>query len=72
MSVELFDTFEIDDKKYEDLKMTANILKDKFRKMLVDYKKALFMNKDYSFVFRDISVENIFGKFIDYRMVKVS
>lgn len=48
---EQVDTFEIDDKKYEELKMTADIFKGKFSKMFHEYKESLLINQRLLFRF---------------------
>lgn len=62
--VERFDTFDIDEKKFSDVKKETIIVRDQLYK----YKEQLFSNKAYSFVFNDQPIGDIFGK-IDSKMV---
>ena len=57
-----FNNFEINQNKYETLKRNADILKDKFAQKVIVYKESLILNKDYSFVCKDTSIEDIFGR----------
>ncbi len=57
-----FNNFEINQYKYETLKRSLDPLKDKFAQKVVVYKDSLILNKEYSFVCNDISIEDIFGR----------
>ena len=67
----LFDTFEINEKKFEDMKSEADALKEKLNQMLVDYKESLLLNKELSFVFEDQPIDEVFGTFIDFKRVNI-
>ena len=62
---ENFDTFEFDDKKINNLMKKAEFLKEENEKMLEEYKQSLLMHKQYSFEYKDRSVEEFFGLFGD-------
>jgi hypothetical protein len=51
--------------------MNANYLLEKFRIMHEKYKEALLVRKELLFVFFDRHVEDIVGKVIDKRRVKI-
>ena len=57
-----FNNFEINQNKYETLKRKADALNDKFAQKVIEYKDSLVSNKEYSFVCKDISIEDIFGR----------
>jgi len=62
---ENFDTFEFDDKKINNLMKKAEFLKEENEKMLEEYKQSLLMHRQYSFEYKDRSVEEFFGLFGD-------
>jgi len=65
-----FDIFEFNDKKFEDLKKKAEVLRIKFNNIMADYKITLLNNKKHSFEFKEEIVSDVFGKIIesnDYR-----
>ena len=47
--VKKFDTFDIDEKKFEDIKQRVVGVNKKFDKIILDYNNALIGNKEYSF-----------------------
>ena len=51
--------------------MNANYLLEKFRIMHEEYKEALLVRKKLLFVFCDRPIENIVGKVVDKKMVKI-
>ena len=51
--------------------MNANYLLEKFRLMHEEYKEALLVRKKLLFVFCDRPIENIVGKVVDKRRVKI-
>lgn len=59
-----------DENELENIKNKADDLKDKFNDLLAEYKSSLLENKEYSFVFDVKPIEDIFGKVIDYKIVK--
>jgi len=58
-----FDTFDINDKKFEAIKEGVGWLNRKFYKIIRDYNNALIGNKSYSFIFDEKPIANIFGRF---------
>jgi len=65
-----FDIFEFNDKKFEELKKKADVLRIKFNNIMADYKITLLNNKKHSFEFKEEIISNIFGKIKsnDYRL----
>ena len=60
---EQFDAFEIDFSKFENLESVADLLKDKYSKMLTECREALLGHRNYSFEFKNEPVEIFFGQF---------
>ena len=60
--IEQLDTFEIDSN-FKTIKKTADILKKKFEKTLLDYKKSLLDNRRYVFTHDKLNIRKIFGSF---------
>lgn len=68
-----FDTFEINEKKFENIKNSTEILDDRFNKMLKEYKRSVLNYQKYSFDFQERSISDVFGKFFRiYSKVKAS
>jgi hypothetical protein len=61
--VKRFDTFEIDENKFESIKRGVVGVNGKFDKIILDYNNALIENKKYSFGFDEIPIADIFGRF---------
>ena len=68
--VKRFDTFEIDEKKFEAIKQGVVAVNGKFDKIILDYNNALIGNKEYSFQFYEIPIADIFGCFYDASYVR--
>ena len=68
--VKRFDTFEIDEKKFEAIKQGVVAVNRKFDKIIRDYNNALIGNKEYSFLLKEIPIADIFGRFHDAKHVK--
>jgi hypothetical protein len=63
--VKRFDTFDIDEKKFEAIKQGVVCVDGKFDKIILDYNNALIGNKEYSFKYYEISIRDVFGRFHD-------
>ena len=61
--VKRFDTFYIDEKKFEAIKQGLVGLNGKFEKIILEYNSALIGNQKYSFQFDEIPIADIFGRF---------
>jgi hypothetical protein len=68
--VKRFDTFDIDEKKFEDIKQRVVGVNKKFDKIILDYNNALIGNKEYSFEYYEISIADVFGRFYDKKYVR--
>jgi hypothetical protein len=68
--VKIFDTFYIDEKKFEAIKQGVVDVNGKFDEIILYYNKALIGNKKYSFQFDEIPTADIFGRFYDTKYVK--
>jgi DNA repair ATPase RecN len=68
--VKRFDTFYIDDKKFEAIKQGVVGLNGIFHKIIFDYNKALIGNQKYSFRFDEIPIADIFGRLYDASYVR--
>ena len=66
--IKRFDTFEIDEKKFETIKQSVVDLNTNFKRIIDDYNDSLVGNKEYSFNFKEIPVADIFGFFGDYKV----
>ena len=60
---ENFGTFEINDKKFQDIKNSAEFLNLNFINVFSEYKESLFLNKKYEFLFDDMEIKGVVGKF---------
>lgn len=56
-----FDTFEIDEKKFETIKKKVSDLNDSFKGIISEYHDSLLGNKQYSLKFKETNVVEIFG-----------
>jgi len=68
--VKKFDTFDIDEKKFEDIKQRVVGVTGKFDKIIPQYNNALIGNKEYSFKYGEISIADVFGSFNDSNYVR--
>lgn len=58
-----FDTFDINEKKFGDIKQDVSVLNASFNKVLAEYKDSLIGNSQYSFDFEEVSIEDLFGSY---------
>ena len=65
-----FGTFNIDEKKFEDIKQRVVGVNKKFDKIILDYNNGLIGNNEYSFKFNEISIADVFGRFYDIKYVR--
>ena len=61
-----FDTLEINDKKFEDIKASVAVVNQEFHKILAEYHDSLIGNKEFTFKFKELPIEDIFGRVIDF------
>ena len=63
-----FDTLEFNDKKFEDIKASVKVVNQEFHKILAGYQDSLIDNKKYTFEFKDMPIEDIFGRVFDVQV----
>jgi len=61
-----FDSLEIIDKKFEDIKANVAVVNQEFHKILAKYHDSLIGNKEFTFKFKELPIEDIFGRVIDF------
>ncbi len=54
--IKKFDTFEINDKKFKDIKNSVFILNKNFKSIISDFRKSLLGHNEYSFKFENTSI----------------
>ena len=60
-----FDTLEINDKKFGDIKSSAAVVNQEFHKILAENQENLIGNKKSRFEFKESPIEDIFGRVIE-------
>ena len=63
-----FDTLEFNDKKFEDIKTSVSVVNQEFHKILAEYQDSLIGNKKYTFEFKELPIEDIFGRVIEVQV----
>jgi hypothetical protein len=63
-----FDILEFNDKKFEDIKASVAVINKEFNKILVVHKDSLIGNKKYTFEFKELPIEDIFGRVIEVQV----
>ena len=56
-----FDTFDIDEKRFEDIKKGVFVVNESFNRIQAEYNKSLLGDKDYVFDFKEFLIEDVFG-----------
>ena len=69
MLMEQFDTLKFSDKKFEEIRSKATVLNKEFCNIITEYQDSLVENKNYSFEFKELQIEDIFGCLIDYSVI---
>ena len=64
-----FDTFEINDKKLEDIRGHLTIFNGNLSRKLSEYKDSIIGNKEYTFEYEDIDIKSLFGSFKEIEKV---
>jgi hypothetical protein len=62
-----FDTLEFD-KKFEDIKASVAVVNQEFNKILAEYQDSLIGNKKCTFEFKELPIEDIFGRVTDVQV----
>jgi GTPase Era involved in 16S rRNA processing len=63
-----FDTLEFNEKKFEDIKTSVAVVDQKLDKILDEYQDSLVSNKKYTFDFKELPNEDIFGRVTDVQV----
>jgi hypothetical protein len=66
--IDIFDTFEIDEKKFEDIRQSLIVLGGLTRK-LSEYKDSMIRGKEHTFEFKEIDIKGLFGCFKEVKKV---
>ena len=69
--IKQFDTFEIDEKKFENIKNGVVDVNQHFLKIINDYNYSLVGNTKYLFSFKEIPIADVFGCFHDFKVIIV-
>jgi ERCC4-related helicase len=64
-----FDTFEIDNEKFEDIRQHLTILNGNLSRKLSGNKDSIIGGKEYTFEFNDIDINGLFGSFKEIKKV---
>jgi len=67
--IDRFDTFEINDKKLEDIRGHLTIFNGNLSRKLSEYKDSIIGNKEYTFEYEDIDIKSLFGSFKEIEKV---
>ena len=65
-----FDILEFNDKKFENIKASVSVVNQEFHKILAVYKDSLIGNKKHTFEFKELPIEDIFGRIIDFQVIQ--
>ncbi len=64
-----FDTFDIREKKYEDIKQEVGVLNKAITRIQSEYTNSLLGNKEYSFESNNFEIKDVFGCFKEIQKV---
>jgi hypothetical protein len=67
--MEQFDTLKFNDKKFEEIRNKATVMNKEFRNIITQYQDSLIKNKTYSFEFKELQIEDIFGRLVDHLVI---
>ena len=67
--IDRFDTFDIDEKKFEEIRQSLSILNGGLTRTLIEYKDSMIGEKEYPFEFQEIDVKGLFGCFKEVEKV---
>jgi hypothetical protein len=67
--IDRFDTFEISDKKFEEIKKSLIILNRGLTRTLGENKDSITRGKEYTFEFQEIDIKKLFGSFKEIQKV---
>ncbi len=63
-----FDTLEINDQKFIEIKSSVAVIHQKIDKILPDYENSLIGNRKNTFVFEQLPIEGIFGRLSNFEV----
>ena len=63
-----FDSLKFNDKNFENIKANVEVVNQEFQKMLNEYKNFLVGNKKYTFEFKELPIEEIFGQITEFQV----
>ena len=64
-----FDTLKFDDEKFKGIKTTVSVLNHEFKKVITDVQYSLLGNNEFVFQFKELPIEDIFGRFIEVKFL---
>jgi len=67
--IDRFDTFDIDEKNFEEIRQRLIVLNRGMPRKLGEYKDSMIGNKEYIFEFKDIDINGLFGCFKEVEKV---
>ena len=67
--IDRFDTFEIDEKKFEEIRQSLRILNEGLTRKLSEYKDSIIGGKENTFEFKDVDINVLFGSFKEVEKV---
>jgi len=70
--VDRFDTFEIDEKKFEEIMQSLIVLNGGLTRTLSEYKDSMIGGKEYTFEFEEIDIKGLFGSFKEVEKVTLN
>ena len=70
--IKQFDTLDINDKKFKDIKNVVSFLNDNFKAIIFYLQKSHLSHNEYSFKFENTPIKNAFGFVASYVQAKMS
>ena len=67
--IDRFDTFDIDEKKFEEIRQCLIVLNRGLSRKLSEYKDSMIGGREYFFEFHDIDINGLFGSFKEIEKV---
>ncbi len=67
--IERFDTFEISEKKFKEIRQSLTVLNGGLTRKLGEYKDSIIGKKQFTFKFDDIQIKNLFGFLEEFKNV---
>ena len=67
-----FDTFEIDNEKFEEIRESLTVLNEDLTRKLEEFKDSIIGDKEYTFEFEEIDIKGLFGYFKEVEKVTLN